>query len=197
MGRPRKIQPTTIESEISHPALNLQRLTQTQLAGALGVVDRSIRNWIKDADPAYPFPRIEGANDRETRYSLAQVVKWLCDDAARAALSRVDASPENQAAATLRKTIADAELKELELARRKDELLEVQDVERTWTGALSRFRSTLLGSRSALAEDILRLETLAYPEIGAVYDRYIYQALSDLSELKPDDQPETIEDVDL
>ena len=178
--------------------MNLKSLTQAELARIIGVTTRTIRNWVKDNDQGdHPFPRHQGTRANSEHYHLTQVINWLIEDATRAAQRRLEATPEDQAAATLRKTLAEAELKEVELARRKDELIEAADVERTWTSAILRFRGTLLGARSSLAEAVLRDERPTFATVTEAYDRVIYGALTELSELKPEDLQAEVEDLEL
>jgi phage terminase Nu1 subunit (DNA packaging protein) len=180
--------------------MEYKSISQAELAKILEVTARTIRNWIlENQDGDYPFPIAVKSVSKTTgdKYNLSHVVSWLMADAARKAVAKLDASDVNKDAASLRKTLAEAELKEMELARRKGELLEVQDIERTWTGALARFRSTLLGCRGSLAEDVLRLEHPTFPLVAEIYDGYVYQALTELSELKDSEAQSEVEDIEI
>jgi len=176
MGRPRKTpQPDA--------PIDFRALTQQQLADAVGKSARSIRLWIKEAPPEYPFPKILGATDMDTRYSLPVVIKWLTDDAVRSALSRIDASPENQAAANLRDKVAAATLKEIDIATAQGKLVDAEDVERTWTGALARFKSSLVNGKSTFADNVLALPKLDFISISEAYIDLINDALNELADM--------------
>ena len=180
------------------PAFDWKNLNQDQLAEVLGPTTRSIRGWIKTAEGTdLPFPRHQGIRKTSDAYCLTKVIDWLIKDAARGASTKaVGTTAEEQSAATLRKTLAEAETKELELQLRKGQLVEVGDLELTWTSALARFKSTLLGSRASLAEDVLRLEQVTFVAIAEIYDKVIYAALTDLSELKADEASE-VQDIEI
>jgi len=179
--------------------MDFKNLTRAELAKILGKTTRTLASWVADnANTDNPFPGHMGLRIGSDRHNLTEVINWLMADAVRTATRRVTGTAaEDLAAANLRKALADAQTKELELARRKDELLDVADVERTWTSALSRFRSTLLGARAALAEDVLRLEHPDFAGISGVYDKVIYAALTDLSELKANDAPTAVEEIEI
>ena len=178
--------------------MDFTSLSQAELAKILDLTSKTISNYLKSGEESgNPFPRFGGVGVKGYRYNLTQVINWLIGTAEAKALARATREDDTtQAEATRRKTMADAQLKELELAHRSGELLAVEDVERTWTGALSQFRATLLGNRGSIAEDILRLETLTFPFIVEVYDKHIHAALTQLSELKKEDAVSEVEDLE-
>lgn len=88
------------------------------------------------------------ADGNRKRYPLVECVQWWADyeksKAMKAAkLSELDAMKT-------RKLEAEAEQKELDLAVRREELLEVDDVRKTWTEVFTRLRARIVAAQGAL-----------------------------------------------
>ena len=94
-------------------------LTQQQLADAFGLSTRQIRNWEKGGVPH----RAEG---NRKLYPLKEVIAWYREREVAAALEGVDTSAMDEA--KLRKLLAEAESKELDLAVKRGELVPLDEV---------------------------------------------------------------------
>jgi len=200
-GRPPKPKPVPAPKPPApvSEALNLDKLSQKDLGKILNFSPRTIRDWIVAAQETdNPFPsHLDSGNTLV--YRLAEVVAWLREDAARRATARLESSPVNQAEAQLRKTTAEATLKEISIAREQGRLVDREDIETTWNGALSRFKNVLLNGKGTFADKVMALESADFISISEVYSNLIHDALVELSELvvdTTDDEVETVE-VDL
>jgi excisionase family DNA binding protein len=141
-------------------------LAINDVAELLLVTDRTIRNWLKDK--AMPST----ADERGRRFVWADVLPWYVkmraeeDGNARKSLlhwpvSEPDSPPEDDeirkehlrvgllrktgAEALLRKTIAEADLKELELGERRRQVVAVEDVSRVMQDTAKNLQVEILG----------------------------------------------------
>lgn len=119
-------------------------LTQRQVARALGRTDEAVRKW---RQAGMPMVR----DGRTWRIAEADARAWLKQNRAD---PRPDTSAEPRADADRRNAVAKADAAELELARRRGELIERADVKRevyelaraerdAWTGWAARVAPTL------------------------------------------------------
>ena len=116
-------------------------MSQADLSRVIPLTTRQIRNLERSGLPH----RAEG---NRKYYPLHECVRWWAEyektKAMKAAkLSELDAM-------RTRKLEVEAEQKELELAVRRGELLEADEVRATWTEVLSRLRARIVAAQGAL-----------------------------------------------
>jgi excisionase family DNA binding protein len=121
------------------------------VAAMLMVSDRTIRNWIKDKD----MPSI--SDERGRRFNWSQVLPWYVKMRAEEGGSErkpeapttwedIEQKPkETLAAALTRKTIAEADLKELDLASRRGEVVAIADAARAMQDTAKNLQIEILG----------------------------------------------------
>lgn len=113
-------------------------VTTTELVGLLGVSKTAVNNWVNSNG----MP-IEGRAQSGDTFDLARVLPWLIGYyKQRIEKAREDKRESSQA---VRKTKADADLKELELAKRRGELVDVQDAVAKLAGVASNFTGAFRG----------------------------------------------------
>ena len=120
-------------------------VNKRQLADFLGFSEPSLTAW-QGEDPPMPVLR-HGVSGSENEYSSADVVTWLVERTRRKACTT---TPRD------RLYLADAELREIELAHKRGELVPAADVEGHWAGLVLGARKALLALPGPLAQ---RLET--------------------------------------
>ncbi len=91
------------------------------------------------------------------------------------------------AAAKLRKETALANIREMEAAKMRAELLPAADVLEGWQAAIGRSRARLLRIPYALAPELRRAAPEGDKAIAAILTREIHDALRELSDTKVDD----------
>ena len=141
-------------------------LSINDVAELLLVTDRTIRNWLKDK--AMPST----SDERGRRFVWADVLPWYVkmraeedgnprksllswpgteptsppeDDEIQKEYARVGILRKTGAEALLRKTIAEADLKELELGERRRQVVAVEDVSRVMQDTAKNLQVEILG----------------------------------------------------
>jgi excisionase family DNA binding protein len=137
------------------------------VAELLFVTDRTIRNWLKDK--AMPST----SDERGRRFAWAEVLPWYvkmrADEDGNARKSplpwpvtkapEAPEDPEEQkeylSHAMLRKTIAEADLKELELGERRRQVVALEDVSRTMQDTAKALQTAILAWPTLMVDRIL------------------------------------------
>lgn len=182
-------------------------LTPTELAAAIGVTEHAVRSAMRKgrltvrADgkldarlatreweqnrkrapgPGRPrtAPPVETPQARRARGAKAPAAR-----AKPAAREKEPAAADEEAIESLfeaqtRKEIALADLREMEVQKRRGELLEADEVAREWADVLRRVRAGVLAVTSRIRARLPHLTT----EDGAVIDRELRDALASLGE---------------
>lgn len=159
-------------------------LTVADVAELLGVTDRQVRNWIKDKGlPANSDPRGRTLDWPETlRWYVAFRIAENGGNGGNRKPSNPDAEPlETMNAALARKTRAEADLKELQLARERGEVAAISDVERVLASANKSIQTLILALPSSLAPQLIGLADRA--KIYAVIDRGVRATLGNLASI--------------
>jgi excisionase family DNA binding protein len=131
-------------------------LTTDDVAELLFVSDRTIRNWLRDKN----MPSIN--DERGRRFRWSDVLPWYVrmkaeeggndgkkDTPSPIPVDRPETEPpirtENFDQALCRKTIAEADLKELELATKRGEVVSIADAARTMDDTAKNLQVAVLG----------------------------------------------------
>ena len=160
-------------------------LSVADVAELLSVTDRQVRNWINDNGlPASADPRGRTLDWPVTLkwYVAYQIEKNSGTGGNRKAAtgqSGADEPEENFDQAILRKTKAEADLKELQLARERGQVAAIADVEKVLTSANKSIQTRILVMPSALAPQLLGIEDRA--RIDAILMRNCREVLSNLA----------------
>ncbi len=113
-------------------------VTTTELVGLLGVSKTAVNNWVNSNG----MP-IKGRAPSGDTFDLARVLPWLLGYYKQ----RIETAREEkrESSEAVRKTKAEANLKELELAKRRGELVDVQDAVAKMAGAAANFTGAFRG----------------------------------------------------
>jgi phage terminase Nu1 subunit (DNA packaging protein) len=156
-------------------------LTRKEAKQALGdMPERSFARWV-----AKGLPR------KGERYLWPELHRWILEHARQE--GRESVRPADYEDARARKAIAEAELAEYDLARKRGELLTVADGEKTIAEAFQRIRGQLLAVPSRFAADLVGIQTL--PEANARLTRAVTEVLEELATASDVPAPED-EDVE-
>jgi excisionase family DNA binding protein len=165
-------------------AKSYSALTVVDVAELLGVTDRCVRKWIKEKGlPAKSDPR---------GFALvwSDVLQWfvayrIAENSGTSGTQRPGSDPDNPLEtfneALARKTRAEADLKELQLARERGEVAAIADVERVLASANKSIQTLMLAMPSSLAPQLIGLADRA--KIYAVIDRDVRATLSNLASI--------------
>ncbi len=148
-------------------------LTQAQGAALAGLSLRHFQRLL--AEPGAP-PRLENAIGRQSGLPVEPFAKWLRSRIAAELGTDENLSPQAERARLDR---ARAELAELELSRRRRELIPVDEVAQAWSEQVTIAKNRLLSLPSRVSSDVLRLKTQRAIE-NALKDAVI-QILTELS----------------
>lgn len=123
-----------------------QILNRTEMADHLGVVMTTLDDWVRRGCPVVQ----RGSRGRPWQFNSADVRAWRDEDIRRDA-SRVETASNDEL--RRRKYQAETELVELELARAKDQVVEVEQYERALAKVFGEVRTNL---RTVLPERAVR-----------------------------------------
>jgi len=165
---------------------NFSALDTEDIAMLLGVSSRMIRNYVRDKD----LPSKEDGRGR--RFNWPDVLEWYVRY--RAEMSGSDGSEaeesggegdewqtETMEQAELRKTIAEADLKELELARGRGQVVAIQDVQRTMANLAKAIQTKILAWPSKLA---MKMAGKPREQIRAILDHDARQICHELATIQ-------------
>jgi phage terminase Nu1 subunit (DNA packaging protein) len=148
---------------------NLSALDTDDVASLLGVSDRQVRNYVKDKG-----------------LPCKDVLEWYILFRLEKSGSRGNPEPdpatdqtESMEAALCRKTVAEADLKELELATKRGQVVAVADVHRTMANLSKAMQTKILSMPTKLSARLVGLKERE--QIRHVLDREARQLCHDLS----------------
>jgi len=135
------------------------------IAAVIGVTPRHIGNLIKEGMPTVG----------RGKYDLAACVQWYIDYRVRLA------SPATKFDnARLRKMVADAKKREIEVKKLEGDLIPADKVAEAWTTILGAVRAKLLSIPTKMAPLVLAADDLA--EAQEIIKGQIYEVLNELSQ---------------
>lgn len=140
--------------------VNFDALTAVQAAEMFGVTEKTVRNWINDN--GLPC----SGDGRGRTVHAAKAIQWHHEYTARksgnaARPAPVDDSGEQSESyddALARKTRAEADLKELQLAKERGQVAAIADVERLLSASNLAVQTQVLAVPARLSTQILGLE---------------------------------------
>lgn len=143
------------------------------LCRMLGITHVTLRSWEGFSD----FPAFEkGSRGVSSRYDSVKVLRWW---SARIGPARESSADVELTEAERRKAVAEAELKELQLAQKRGELVNAEEMQAAIAKAFSNVKTRVLGVASTLAPR-LAVTTEANVCQALTYDA-LASALSDLA----------------
>jgi|SRR5580704_6377081 phage terminase Nu1 subunit (DNA packaging protein) len=176
--------------------LSLDSLTAVQVAELLGVTDRAVRKWVKTKG----LPCIAGSG--VMTFAWPSVRQWWTDVARagggtggtsgkKAATDEQTAPPETYEEALSRKTRAEADLKELQLAKERGQVASIADVERVISAATIVTRTQILAVPSRLASRLLGMDD--YKRVVTILESEMRQLLTNLATIDAVREADAIE----
>jgi phage terminase Nu1 subunit (DNA packaging protein) len=159
-------------------------LPVTDVAELLGVTPRQVRNWITDKGlPAKNDPR---GRLLDWPTTLQWFVDYRIAENSGNGGSRTPKNPgsdplESMEQALARKTRAEADLKELQLARERCEVASISDVERTLSAANASTKTLILAFPSRLSTQLISIDDRA--KLYAILERECKALLGNLASI--------------
>jgi len=163
---------------------NFAAMSVTDVAELLGVSDRGVRKWIKEKGlPAKSDPRGFVLDWYATlRWFVAYQIE---ENAGTGGTKRGKNSPEDELEtydkALARKTRAEADLKELQLARERGQVAAIADVQRVLTASNKSIQTLLLAMPAALATQLIGLADRG--RIYSIIERAVRGTLSNMANI--------------
>ena len=161
-------------------ANEMEALELEDVASLLGVSERMVRNYIKDN--GLPCT----GDGRGRRFVWADVREWFVKYRIELAGSRGNlgsqipvVSEETLEEAILRKTKAEADLKELQLAKERGQVASIADVEKAIAASTIVAQTQILAVPSRLASRLLGMDD--YKRVVAILEGEMRQLLSNLA----------------
>lgn len=159
--------------------VNFAALTAPQAAEMFGVSEKTVRNWMNDN--GLPF---SGAGRGRT-VNAAKAIEWHHEYAGgkngKTTQPEPEVDEESYDDALARKTRAEADLKELQLARERGQVAAIADVEKVITAANLAAQTQLLAMPARLSTQILGLEDPA--RAVAIVDSEVRHILTNLADI--------------
>lgn len=158
-------------------------VSSKDVAAALNVTVRRVEQLVHEG-----MPRADRG-----KYDLGKCLLWYVRFLQRALEKRVagrESSPD-LSAAKARLAVADADLREIELAEKRGRMVAVDDVAPLWEDAVTRMRSRLISSGRKNAPLLVGLKTNAQAEDAVI--RIVYEGLAELVQLADDVEAEASE----
>ena len=152
-------------------------LSQRELAEAFGLTTRQVRNWEKDGLP-------HQAEGNRKLYPLREAIAWFRDREVAAALKGVDTSAMDEA--KLRKLLADAESKELDLAVKRGDLVPLDEVGGLVRESLDAVDSVLRHAPSRFAPALAKTATVQLKEARRILRDVIESVRGAIRETEPE-----------
>lgn len=147
--------------------------TGTELRAILGIHGNTLSAWVHRGCPVIE----RGGRGRDSKFNIAAVVRWREDQAAQAATGNTEGVSLDEA--RLRKVAGEAALVEIEVAKKRGELVEIEVVAQAFGEQCANVRARLLPMPSKLAP--LLAATSDLNEVQALLEQGIHEALSELS----------------
>lgn len=168
----------------SDTSRDLTSLTVVQVAKLLGVADRSVRNWMNNNGLQYSKSAKGRTLDWHVtlKWFIAYRVAELGNDrnaAKNSAQIPVDDDSESYEDALARKTRAEANLKELQLAERRGQVASIEDVEKVVSASSVATRTQIEGLPSKLATQLVGLSEKS--AVQKILSREMSQLLTNLA----------------
>jgi len=146
-----------------------QIANRAEMAGMLGISPVTLDRWVAAGCPLQE----RGKTSQGHKFNSAEVVKWV-----RAREAEGTRASDGDSDAKRRHAAASAELKELELAERRGEMIRVEDVVPIVADELANVRSRLMAMPGRLAPGLVGRDAEA---IEAAISSEVSAALSELT----------------
>lgn len=150
-------------------------VNKSALAAFTGYSFETISHWVKRGCPVYR----QGRKGLETLFYMPDVWRWRAEDERRQI--ELDTKPKDYDGAVQRKVIAEAELKEMELAERRQELVSLDQVTKDMEKVFMSLRSRLLSIPIKAAPLLVACRNES--ELQQVLTKQVDEALHELSNL--------------
>lgn len=148
-------------------------LSKADLARAWGVSLPTVGAWVKRGCPYIS----KGGPGKPWIFNTSEVAAWREEQAAQAALGETQSLDIEEA--RRRKLAAEAALAELDVAKRRGEVIEIEEVARVIGDDYANVRAKLLSIPTKLAPQLLGVEETA--EIKGLIERALTEALEELT----------------
>lgn len=148
-------------------------VTVDELATFFGVIPRRVQQLVRD----------EGMPSAgRGRYDLLACAAWYIRWLRKAVEKRTSETGESTSpwrTQRLRIAAAEAELKEIEVARKRGEIVTVDEAARLWTDAMERIRARMISSVSTAAPKVVGVTSIK--QANGVLEAIVYQALAEVA----------------
>jgi len=154
----------------------MKTVSTDELAELMGTHPWQVRDWMKAGCPVHKRGTGGRGKDGANQFVLKDVVGWLKDRALKAALKSSDHEIVSSEEAKRRKLAAEAALQEIELAKAKELVIDVQAVEQDLSNRFAELRSNIrkiperVAIRLVAENDETEIKKVLLEEIDAVLE---------------------------
>ncbi len=148
-------------------------LTKANIAMCLGVSLPTVSSWVRKGCPYVQ----KGSKGQQWIFNTAEVISWREEQAALAAVGDTKSLDIDEA--RRRKLAAEAAMVELDLAKRRGEVIEIEEVSGVIGDDYANVRAKLLSLPTKLAPQLIGIEDMA--ECKALIERGVSEALEELT----------------
>ena len=148
-------------------------LTKSDMARCMGVSLPTMTQWVKKGCPYVT----KGSKSKAWMFDTAEVVAWREEQIALQTIG--DTASLDIDEARRRKLAAEAAMVELDLSKRKGEVIEIESVAAVVGDDYANVRAKLLSLPTKLAPQVTGIEDLA--ECKALIERGVFEALEELT----------------
>lgn len=171
-------------------------LTVEEVADRLGVTARTVRNWINDGVNGEKLPAVADGRGRKLAWpaALEFYVRMRIAKDGNGGNPPPPADAEDLEAAETRKTIADADLKEIKLAQLRGQLVPADEVGRNVGKVASAIKTKLDSLPNALALRLVGKSDRV--EVQQILQDAVYRIKLELAQVGTQPEPAPDFDVD-
>lgn len=163
------------------PTNEIFKLTKIELARLLELSDETISNYVRKGMPVT-------GKGHAARYNLARCTAWLIDFEADKRVRLGQSGNVTEDDAKVRKLVAEATLKEWEVAELQGRVVRVEDAEHEVTSELQKVRSKLVAIPGTWAARIVGIKDNA--SATETLENLVFRLMEDLSnDEQNDDEP--------
>ena len=159
--------------------MNKRHVSQSSCAEIFGVHRNTVANWIKQG-----CPFVQKANKKQGKdwvLDTADVAQWRADKAVQDTVGDTEAATEDEL--RRRKLAADTQLAELEVGKKRGELIPKDEIEKLLSELVIATRTRLLLVPRRCAVHLIGLSNET--EIREIIEAEQLEALTDLSNIDP------------
>ena len=165
-----------------------QIVSASGLAAVFGVHRNTVNNWVKKGCPY--IQKADRRRGQEWQFSTAEVAQWRTEQAIIDAVG--DTATVDKEELIKRKLAAETTIAEIEAAKRKGQVAELDEIEKQWSDTIIELRARFRQLPARVAAQLVGVTSKA--EIKEILLDEIDETLTVLADVAIDDDDEAADD---